>query len=89
MKQIEKLLIEEFKKNNVNFDTKPMIDYVDDSFTDVLKSVIGVVKKLNYIPCCKSDSEQLPNITLEQAIEKAKPNLDKIKDVDKHLDDIR
>ena len=59
MKQIEKLLIEEFKKNNVNFDTKPMVDYVDDSFTDVLKSVIGVVKKLNYIPCCESDSEQL------------------------------
>ena len=59
MKEIEKLLIEEFKKNNVNYDTKPMADYVDDSFTDVLKSVIGVVKKLNYIPCCKSDSEQL------------------------------
>ena len=59
MKQIEKLLIEEFKKNNVNYDTKPMVDYVEDSFTDVLKSVIGVVKKLNYIPCCKSDSEQL------------------------------
>ena len=34
-------------------------------------------------------SEQLPNMTLEQAIEKAKPNLDKIKDVDKHIDDIR
>jgi len=34
-------------------------------------------------------SEQLPNMNLEQAIAKAKPNLDKIKDVDKHLDDIR
>jgi hypothetical protein len=34
-------------------------------------------------------SEQLPNITLEQAIAKAKPNLDKITDVDKFLDDIR
>ena len=34
-------------------------------------------------------SEQLPNMTLEQAIAKAKPNLDKITDVDKHLDDIR
>ena len=33
--------------------------------------------------------DTLPNMTLEQAIEKAKPNLDKIKDVDKHLDDIR
>ena len=52
MKQIQKLLIEEFKKNNVNYDTKPMVDYVDDSFTDVLKSVIGVVKKLNYTHCC-------------------------------------
>ena len=52
MKQIERLLIEEFKKNNVNYDTKPMVDYVDDSFTDVLKSVIGVVKKLNYTHCC-------------------------------------
>ena len=59
MKQIEKLLIEEFKKNNVNFDTNFIYDYVDESFTDVLKSVIGVVEKLNYIPCCKSDSEQL------------------------------
>ena len=37
----------------------------------------------------KSDSEQLPNMTLEQAIEKAKPNMDKIKDVDKHIDNIR
>ena len=27
-------------------------------------------------------------LTLEQAIEKAKINMDKIKDVDKHLDDI-
>ena len=34
-------------------------------------------------------SEQLLNMTLEQAIAKAKPNLDKITDVDKHLDDIR
>lgn len=34
-------------------------------------------------------SEQLPNMTLEQAIAKAKPNLDKITDVDKHLDNIR
>ena len=46
MKQIEKLLIEEFKNNNVNFDNNFRYDYVDDSFTDVLKSVIGVVEKL-------------------------------------------
>tara|TARA_R110000824_G_scaffold385911_1_gene580351 strand:- start:361 stop:615 length:255 start_codon:yes stop_codon:yes gene_type:complete len=46
-------------------------------------------KAINYTHCCKSDSEQLPNMRLEQAIEKAKPNMDKIKDVDKHIDNIR
>jgi hypothetical protein len=44
---------------------------------------------INYSQCCKSDSELLPNMILEQAIAKAKPNLDKITDVDKHLEDIR
>lgn len=34
-------------------------------------------------------SEQLPDMTLEQAISQAKTNMDKIKDVDKYLDDIR
>ena len=70
MKQIERLLIEEFKKNNVNYDTKPMVDYVDDSFTDVLKSVIGVVKKLNYTHCCD-----------ELRDEYLQPELDKYKNI--------
>ena len=55
-------------------------------------------KKGAYVDCILAIKKQLalcnvvdtlPNMTLEQAIEKAKPNLDKIKDVDKHLDDIR
>ena len=46
-------------------------------------------KQLTLTDVVKSDSEQLPNMTLEQAIEKAKPNMDKIKDVDKHIDNIR
>ena len=35
--------------------------------------------------------EQLekPKLTLDQAIEKAKPNMDKIKDVDAHLNEIK
>jgi hypothetical protein len=33
--------------------------------------------------------KSLPKISLEQAIENAKPNLNKIKDVDKHIDNIR
>ena len=40
------------------------------------------VAAINYTHSCKSDSELLPNMTLEQAIEKAKTNMDKIKDVD-------
>lgn len=54
--------------------------------------IFGIEKlyeAINVIHCCKSDSEQLPNMTLEQAIAKAKPNLDKITDVDKHIEDIR
>lgn len=54
--------------------------------------IFGIEKlyeAINVIHCCKSDSEQLTNMTLEQAIAKAKPNLDKITDVDKHIEDIR
>ena len=34
-------------------------------------------------------NEQIPRLTLDQAIEKAKPNMDKIKDVDAHLNEIK
>lgn len=57
---------------------------------------IGRVQELQSKPNQLADeilefaqNEQLPKMTLEQAIEKAKPNMDKITDVDKHLDDIR
>ena len=51
--------------------------------------IMNYDKAMNYTHCCKSDSEQFPNMTLEQAIEKAKPNMNKIQDVDKHIDSIR
>ena len=35
------------------------------------------------------ENEQLPKSTLNQAIEKAKPNMDKIKDVDAHLNEMK
>ena len=35
------------------------------------------------------ESEQSLKLTLDQAIEKAKPNMDKIKDVDAHLNEIK
>ena len=34
-------------------------------------------------------SSQIPELTLDQAVEKAKPNMDKIKDVDAHLNEIK
>ena len=55
----------------------------------VYQSVLKDYRKAINVHCCKSDSDPLPNITLEQAIAKAKPNLDKIIDVDKHIEDIR
>ena len=33
--------------------------------------------------------KKIINTDLQEAIKKAKPNMDKIKDVDKHLDEIR
>ena len=35
------------------------------------------------------ESKQIPELTLDQAIEKAKPNMDKIEDVDAHLNGIK
>lgn len=52
--------------------------------------IFGIEKlyeAINFIQCRKS--EQLTIITLEEAIAKAKHNMDKIKDVDKHIEDIR
>lgn len=61
------------------------------SYPEVIKAMAKYAESeaINYSRCCKSDRYQLPDMTLEEAIAKAKPNLDKIKDVDKHIDDIR
>lgn len=48
--------------------------------TEALDIVLSEVKKLNYTTCCNN---------LEEVMKKAKPNLDKIKDADQHLDGIR
>lgn len=53
--------------------------------TDVLEEQADQLRK----HAISLQSEKLPNITLEQAIAKSKPNLDKITDVDKYLDNIR
>lgn len=56
--------------------------YEPKKLTEALDIVLKEVKRLTQI-------ENLPTITLEQAIEKAKPNLDKIDNVDEFLEDIR
>ena len=41
------------------------------------KAVINAINEaINYTHSCKSDSELLPNMTLEQAFENAKTNMD-------------
>jgi len=49
------------------------------SYASALDSYIDYLEK----------NEQIPKLTLEQAIEKAKPNMDKIEDVDAHLNEIK
>lgn len=64
--------------------------YRETTVYELADIIVDAMKQaINYSQCCKSDSGQLPNMTLEQAIAKAKPNLDKITDVDRHLEDIR
>ena len=41
------------------------------------------------IECNLKESKQVLKSTLDQAIEKAKPNMDKIKDLDAHLIEIK
>ena len=71
--------------------TKDLVEQEPEksSYWHYNKLVSKIEEVIDVIQCCKSDSEQLPNMTLEQAIAKAKPNLDKITDVDRHLEDIR
>ena len=79
-------IIEILKENETLTECK---EYFLIKRKDYQKVANELLEAINYTRCCKSDSELLPNMTLKQAIEKAKPNLDKIKDVDKHIEDIR
>ena len=80
LKQLKSKLEKDFGWENLESDDNKW--FVDNLLKDTIQAI-------EVIRCCESDSEQLPNMRLEQAIEKAKPNMDKIKDVDKHIDNIR
>jgi tRNA A37 threonylcarbamoyladenosine dehydratase len=71
---------ESWRKENC----KQLADNLFDFKGDVFDSY-----DLRYVYMREVKNCSIPNMTLEQAIAKAKPNLDKITDVDKHLDDIR
>ena len=44
---------------------------------------------IDYLEEQLEKNEQLPKLTLDQVIEKAKPNMDKIEDVDAYLNGIK
>ena len=69
-------------ENEIKDIIKEFANPTEETLNDAVKRICALFNVVG-------QSEQLPNMTLEQAIEKAKPNLDKIKDVDKHIDDIR
>ena len=77
-------------------DGRELNNQTKEEIIELIKEDIGYafdqqieVEAINYTHSCKSDSALLPNMTLEQAIEESKTNMDKIKDVDKHIDNIR
>lgn len=64
----------------------------DDLFEDVVSSLKDTIEELEQVKNCSIADVVVPKGTLsnlDEAIKKAKPNMDKIKDVDKHLDSIR
>ena len=77
LKQDKELLIPKIKQNlqEINKDEK-ITDYNFD-----LGYSLGFLDGNDF-------SRQIPELTLDQAIEKVKPNMDKIKDVDAHLNEI-
>tara|TARA_R110000787_G_scaffold246218_1_gene351982 strand:- start:77 stop:322 length:246 start_codon:yes stop_codon:yes gene_type:complete len=63
-----------------------VIGYNSEEFKQNVKDSLKEIEAaISVTRCCA----ELPKISLEQAITKAKPNLDKITDVDKHIDSIR
>jgi len=78
LEQDKELLIPKIKQNlkEINIDKK-ITDYNFD-----LGYSLGFLDGNDF-------SSQIPELTLDQAVEKAKPNMDKIKDVDAHLNEIK
>ena len=61
----------------------------DETYERECLMIADELIKLFSIPVVVVRSEQIPKLTLDQAIEKAKLNMDKIKDVDAHLNEIK
>jgi len=73
-KEQQERIVEKYVKEKHN--TDECIGFIDG-----INATIELINRIKI--------QQLPELTLEQAIEKAKPNMDKIKDVDAHLNEIK
>jgi hypothetical protein len=60
-----------------------------DFHLEYFEDIVKATKQALTIPAVVGRSEQLSNEVLKTAIAKAKPNMDKINDVDEWLDSIR
>ena len=72
-----------------DYSPKWLLEKILKNTDNPAKCMLFILEFQNELIKEMKQSEQLPDMTIEQAIEKAKPNMDKIKDVDKYLDDIR
>jgi len=64
-------------------------DYQPYGYINALQNYVNKLEKALSIDGVVWQNEQIPKLTLDQAIEKAKPNMDKIEDVDAHLNGIK
>ena len=74
-KKIDSIQVREYKECQKGY---------PDRFDEFERSI----NEVNEVWITEYDVAQ-PSLTLKQAIKKAKPNMDKIKDVDKHINNIR
>ena len=77
------LLIE----NKIGYTNGRIVD--DETYERECLMIADELIKLFPIQVFVGQNEKIPELTLDQAIEKAKPNMDKIKDVDAHLNEIK
>ena len=86
-------VLEQFETNKLKPSDKDLISIVKQNLKEINKDEkitdynFDLGYSLGFLDG-NDFSRQIPELTLDQAIEKVKPNMDKIKDVDAHLNEI-